>query len=150
MDLEKILEQYAEWRVVVDTHDTLIQDIASTKISLEKFLPADLVSTNERRLAHQQETLRNLLSYLQKELKIEISILRTKVRNLRVILDSYDNSLNELSTMQQAYTILKRSGHFSTEETDFSKTEYEEEIKRLKDNVENVYEYLVDFVSIKE
>ena len=150
MDLEKILEQYAEWRVVVDTHDTLIQDIASTKISLEKFLPAELTSSTERHLEYQQKTLQNLLSYLQKDLEIGVSALRTKVRNLRVILDSYDHALNESSTMQQAYTILNRSGHFSTEETDFSKTEYEEEIKRLKDNIENVYEYLVDFVSIKE
>lgn len=150
MNLDKILEQYAEWRVVVDTHDTLIQEIASIKISLEKFLPTELVSTNEHHLMLQQETLQNLFLYLQKELKIEISVLRTKVRNLRVILDSYDNALNELSTMQQAYTILKRSGHFSTEETDFSKTEYKDEITRLQHSCKNIYEYLIEFVGIKE
>ena len=150
MNLDKILEQYAEWRVVVDTHDTLIQEIASIKISLEKFLPTELVSTNEHHLMLQQETLQNLFLYLQKELKIEISVLRTKVRNLRVILDSYDKALNELSTMQQAYTILKRSGHFSTEETDFSKTEYTDEITRLQHSCKNIYEYLIEFVGIKE
>lgn len=150
MDLDQILEQYAEWRSVVDTYDKLIQEIAATKVSLEKFLPKEVSSPTKDLLAYQQETLQNLLAYTQKELKTDVSMLRVKVRDLRTTLDIYDIALNELSTMQQAFILLNRSNHFDTEEAEFSKTEYEEEITRLQDNVKNTYEYLVEFVGLKE
>ena len=148
MSLDQILEQYARWRSVIDTHDKLIQEIASTKISLEKFLPKEISSLTEDHLAYQQETLQNLFLYTQKELKTEVSILRIKVRNLRTALDIYDIALNELSTMQQAFILLNRSNHFETEGAEFSKAEYEEEITRLQGSVGNTYEYLREFVGL--
>ena len=150
MNLDQILEQYAEWRVVVDTYDKLIQEIASTKVSLEKFLPTGTISIVENHLERQQKTLQNLLSYVQEELKTEIPALHTKVRDMRAILDIYDNALNELSTIQQAYELLERSGHFDTEGAEFSKDEYIEEIRRLQKNTEDTYEYLIEVAGVKE
>ena len=150
MSLEQVLKQYAEWRVVVETYDQLVQDLASIQISLEKLLPKETSSIAETHLEHQHKTMQNLLSYVNEELETDISQLREQSRNVKTTLDIYNNTLDELSTMKQAFALLTSSGHFDSEEAEFSKAEYDEEIARLTKNVENAYKYLISLVGVKE